>query len=150
MIVILQSKLKGLLIDIDFIFIYVRQNKKSYMMCYYPLNYDANFIFDMFDIKMSCIIVFSSNFESVLYWTFISHFLRQSKNDIKYNFQFQSTVRLEFSQFLLPISSKHQRAYQYKESADSDELYLEPEVNRLASGKLWKLITVSSQCEKFY
>ena len=67
-------------------------------MCYCPLTYDDNFIFDMFDNKMSRIIVFITNSESVISWTFMSHFWRQSKNDIKCNFQFQATATMEFLQ----------------------------------------------------
>ena len=37
-------------------------------MCYCPLNYDDYLILDMFYIKISCIIVFLTNTESVISW----------------------------------------------------------------------------------
>ena len=39
-------------------FIFMRWNKKRYIMCYFTLTYDDNLILDIFDIKMSGIIVF--------------------------------------------------------------------------------------------
>ena len=40
-------------------------------MCYCSFGYDENHIFDMFYIKMSCIIIYLTNFESVIYWGFL-------------------------------------------------------------------------------
>ena len=55
---------------------------------------------------------------------------------------------MEFSQYLLPISRKHQTAEQCQESANCGELYIKPDVNWLDSGKLEHSTTVSSQCER--
>ena len=61
-IVILQSKSRGWVIDIDFIIIFVILNKKMNIMCYCILNYNYSIIFVMFYIKMARIIVFYHTF----------------------------------------------------------------------------------------
>ena len=62
-IVILQSKLRGWVIDIVFIFIFLILNEKMNIMCYCILNYNYSIIFVMFYIKMARIIVFIIHFE---------------------------------------------------------------------------------------
>ena len=53
----------------------------------------------MFYIKISFIIVFITNFESVISWFFCHKFLMQSKNYIKFDFQIpfnRTNLRLLF------------------------------------------------------
>ena len=49
------------------------------IMCYCILNYDDNLTDFMFYIKISCIIVFLKNPESVIYWYFMSHCFKAVK-----------------------------------------------------------------------
>ena len=64
---------------IDFIIIFVRLNKKSYIMCYSLLKYDDNLILVLFSIKMSFIIVFFNISESVMSCYFMSQFFEAVK-----------------------------------------------------------------------
>ena len=48
-------------------------------MCYFPLTYDDNLILDTFYIKISCVIVFLTNTESVIYWYCLSQFFEAVK-----------------------------------------------------------------------
>ena len=123
--------------------------QKRYIMCHCPLTYYDNIIFVMFYIKMSRVIVFLSNLESVIYWYFLSQFLKQSNNYINFDFQYRSKPKFEVTQLPLSKISKHWTAEQYQGSADHGELDLKLDVNRPASGKLLKSTTVSSQCEIF-
>ena len=102
----------------------------------------------MFCIKVSCIIVFLTNFEAVISWDFLSQIPRQSNNYIKSNFRIQSRATLEVLQSLLPKSSKHRIAEQYQGSVDCGDLDLKSEVNSLGSGKIRQSNTVSIQCEQ--
>ena len=71
--------------------------------------------------------------------------LNQSKNYIKFDFQYRSTVTLEVLQLLLPKISGHQTAEKYQGSANHDELDLKSDVNWPDSGKISIPTTVSSQ-----
>ena len=48
-------------------------------MCYCTLNYDDNLIIIMIYIKMSCIIVYIANFDSVVSWYFLSQIFEAVK-----------------------------------------------------------------------
>ena len=63
--------------------------------------------------------------------------LRQSKNDINFDFRFLSTATLEVSLILLPKIRKHQTAEQYQGSYNSSDLDPKSDVNRPVSGKIW-------------
>ena len=76
--------------------------------------------------------------------------LKKLKNYINFDFQYRSTLTLEVTQFTLHKINKHQTVEKYQGSADSGELDLESDVNRLASKKLWKSTTISSQCKQLY
>ena len=67
------------MIDIDFIIIFVIWNKKMYIMFHFRFKYDGNIIFVRFYMKMSPIIIFLSNFKSVISWYFLSHFFEAVK-----------------------------------------------------------------------
>ena len=75
------------MIDIVFIFIFVILNEKLNIMCYYILNYDKNIIFNILNIKMSCIIVFLKISESVIYWDFCHNCFEAVKELHKLLFQ---------------------------------------------------------------
>ena len=55
-------------------------------------------------------------------WYFLSQFSNQSKNYIKFNFQYWSTSTFKVTQLPLPKISKHQTEEQYKGSANRCEL----------------------------
>ena len=88
-LVIIQSKARGWVINIDFIIIIVILHNKRYIFCYCIFNYDDNFIFDLFFSYMSFIIIIITNFESVISCHFYQTFSKQSNNYIKFSFQYQ-------------------------------------------------------------
>ena len=55
-------------------------------MCYFILNYDDNLIFVVFYIKISCIIIFPTNFKSVISWYFSSQFFKAVQELYKVQF----------------------------------------------------------------
>ena len=57
LLVILQWKRRGWVIDTDSIIIFVILNNKSYIFCYCILNYDDNIIFDLSVSHISFIII---------------------------------------------------------------------------------------------
>ena len=67
-----------------FLFLWDRTTKR-YIVCYFPLTYNDYLIVDMFYIKTSCSFVFITNIESMISWYFMSQFLNQSKNSIKFD-----------------------------------------------------------------
>ena len=123
-------------------------NNKSYIMLYYPLTYDDIIILVTFFIKISCIFVFLTNIESVIYCYFMSQFLKQSNKYINFYFKFRSTSTFKDTKFLLPQHSEHWKMEQYQGSDDHGELDFNSDVNWPDSGKLWQSTTVSSQCER--
>ena len=84
--VILQSKLRELVIDIYFTMTFVRLNNNRYIYCYCILKYDDNHKFDLYVSYISSIIIFLTNFESVISCYFHHNVTEQSKNFIKFNF----------------------------------------------------------------
>ena len=118
------------------LFISMCLNNKSYIMLYYPLTYDDIIILVTFFIKISCIFVFLTNIESVIYCYFMSQFLKQSNKYINFYFKFRSTSTFKDTKFLLPQCSEHRKTEQYQGSANRGELDLNLDVNRLDSGKL--------------
>ena len=60
--------------------------QKIYIMCYCTLTYDDNLILVMLFIEISCIIVFFTNIESVIYWYFLSQFFKAVKESHKLQF----------------------------------------------------------------
>ena len=48
-------------------------------MYHCPFKYDDNHIFVMFNIKMSCIIVFLTITKSVMYWYFLSQLFQSGQ-----------------------------------------------------------------------
>ena len=68
-------------------------------MFYCILNYNDSFIFVMFHIKMSCIIIFLTNIESVISWYFLSQFFEAVKEFHKVRFSIsisRTTLHLIF------------------------------------------------------
>ena len=86
-LVTLQSKPRGVLIDIYFSIILVILNNKSYIFCYCKLEYDKYIIFDLF-ILFIIYHHFLTNFESVIYCHLYYSFLKRSKNYINFIVQF--------------------------------------------------------------
>ena len=62
-----------------FFLLFLWMNKTINRMYYCILNSDDNIIFVTFSIKMSCIIVFLTNSESVISWYFMSQLFWGSK-----------------------------------------------------------------------
>ena len=77
---------------------------------------------------------------------FCHNVLKQWKNYIKFDFQYQSTPRLEVAHLPLHQSSKHLTSEKYQGSADRGNLDLKSEVNRPSSSKLQQWATIYSQC----
>ena len=96
-----------------FYFSFLWMNKKMNIMKCCILNYDDNLFFVIFYIKMSCIIVFPKNIESVISCYFMSQFWRQSKNYINFDFLFQST-KPPFLWYLLVTRQGKTHANVYK------------------------------------
>ena len=99
------------------------------IMCYYILNYDDNLIIIMIYVKMSFIIVYLTHLESVISWYFLSQYLKQLNNFIKFNFQYRYTPTLEVKQCPLHKSREHPTAIQYHGSADLGVIDLKSDVN---------------------
>ena len=91
-------------------------------MCYFPLTYDYTLILVMFYIKMSCIIVFLTNFELVVSYYSSHNFSKKSKNYIRLDLQCQYTPTLEVTKFPLHKSIEHQ-----------NELF-QPQMRKITSG----------------
>ena len=66
LLVILQSQLRGWVINIDFIITIVRLNNKRYIFWYCIFIYDDIIIFDLYFNFISFIIIIINNFESVI------------------------------------------------------------------------------------
>ena len=96
-----------------------------------------------FTLKCHVSLFFSPISNQTFLGIFCHKFSKQSKNYIKFDFQYLSKATLKVTQLLSPKSSKHRTMEQYHESANCDELDLKSDVNRPGSGKL----RVSSQCE---
>ena len=79
LLVIPKSVLIECVFEINFI-IFVRLNNKIYIFCYFILNCDDNRTFGLYVSYLSFIIIFLSNFESVICCRFCHNFLKQSKN----------------------------------------------------------------------
>ena len=71
-------------------------------MCYFPLTYDENLIFDMFYIKMSCIIVFLTNVESVISWDFLSQVFEAVKG--LHKLQFSISINSSIGSFTITVT----------------------------------------------
>ena len=148
LLVSIQWKLIRWVIDIDFITVFVILNHKRYIFCYCILSYNNNCAFDIYVSYMSFIIIFLTNFESVISCHFCHNFSDQTKNYINFNFQFQYTPTLENTLFALHISSEHRTAEQYQGSANCGGLDINTVVNLPSSVKLIQSSTLFSQCEK--
>ena len=70
LLVILHSKPRGWVINIDFIKNIVRLNNKRYIFCYCIFNYDKNLLFNLYFTYMSFIIIIITNFVLVIYCHF--------------------------------------------------------------------------------
>ena len=124
------------MIGIDFIIIFVRLNNKRHILCYCILNYDDNRIFDLYVYYMSFIIIFTTNFESVILYHFCHNFSKHSKNYINFHLKFRSTRALEHTQFLLYTSSKNQTVKKKQGSENFGRLYNNIFLNQPDSSKL--------------
>ena len=69
-------------------------------------------------------LFFPKNSYQWYFFISVTIFLKQSKNYIKFHFQFLSTLALEDSQFPLHISSEHRTVEQLQGSAYGGGLYL--------------------------
>ena len=122
---------------------------KMNIMKHCKLNYDDIIISIMFHIKISSIIFFSRISNLCFLGIFCHNFLRQSKNSINFEFQFQSTSTFKKTKLLLPKIREHQNTEQYQGFAGRGELDLDSDGNWQASGKLLQSNTAPSQCELF-
>ena len=93
LLVILQSKSRGGLIYIDFIIIFVILKNQRYSLYHCILNQDDNLYLIYFSY-LSVIIIFLTNFESVISCNFCRNISKQSKNYIKFYFNFLPTLEL--------------------------------------------------------
>ena len=123
--------------------------QKMYIMCLCALKYDHILIFFITYIKMSCIIVFLTNFESVISWYFLSQFYKSVKD--LHKVQFIISINTNIWSYTITITelSKHQTADKYQRLYDCGEIDLKSDVNIPASSKLHQSTTVSSQCDQF-
>ena len=99
-------------------------------MCYYILNYDDNIMFLMYHIKMSCINMFSTNFELVIYWYFLSQFLKAVKLLHKVRFPILINItNLHLLYVGQQVRKKHRNVYQQSKLKYTDQLYLKKTFN---------------------
>ena len=147
-IVILQSKAQGWVINIDFILIFIIWNKKGTLcaIVHWPMMIILFLI--CFILTCNVSLFFSQNLNQWFLGILCHNFLRQSKNYINRNLRFWSTATLEVSPFMLPISSKHRKEEKYQRSDDHGELGPKSDINWPSSGKLQQSTTLSSQCER--
>ena len=120
---------------------------KSYIFWYYPLTYDYSLIFFMFCIKLSHYFDFLSNIESVL----LCYFWTQNFEAVKeiVTFAFLSTRTSAETKSRLPKPSDHWKMEHYVGSGNHGKVDLDSDVNRLATGNLWRYTTLTSHCEIF-
>ena len=112
LLVILQSMLIGWVIDIRFLIILMRLNKKRYIFYYCILNCGDNHTFDMYVSYLSFINFFlkiSNHLYDVISVTIL---LKQLNNYIKFHFKYRSSSALEYSWFPLHLSRNCQTADQ--------------------------------------
>ena len=114
-------------------------------MSYFSLTHDDYLILDMLYIKLSWNVFLLTNIESVLLWYCITQFLKQSKNFINFYFNQQKIFRHQIPH---NPTQKALKDGAILGSSDIGELYLDSDVNHLASGKLRQFTTVPNQCER--
>ena len=123
LLVILQWKLRGWVIDIDFILIHVILKNDIYIFCCSILNYDDNVIFDLNVSYMSFIIISLTYFELVISFHFCLN-VRISQRVIKIHFliliytriyhKWINQHRTPSKQFVSHISSENWTPEQYQ------------------------------------
>ena len=98
--VIIQSKLRGWVIDVDFIIIFVRLNNKRYIFCYFIFKYDYNHILDLYVCYLLFIIIYFANVESVISYHF-NHNCFESVKEL-HKFPFPILVYTSIGTYTIP------------------------------------------------
>ena len=127
---------------IDFIIIFVILNKKMNIICHFIFNYDDNLIFVMFYIKISGIIIFFTNFESVISWYYLPQVFEAVKKLHKLQFTIWiNRTNLRFLFVGQKVRKTHVNVYQQSKLNYNHQLYFQKKhlifhdiVNKSAQG----------------